>query len=590
MATQTTTGADKAGRNGQKGRSETAGQSGQELVEAALEALTDASPFSMINPTHTAAAARRLSRAALSHSPKVAKNTIGLANELARIGLGRSEVSFASDKRFADETWTTSPLYKRMAQSYLAWNSSVHHLIDELDLDAKATLRSHFVASLLTETVAPTNTLAGNPAAMKEAVRTRGASLRAGARHWWHDVRTNGAMPSMVDTRPFSIGPNDDEGPDARTALAATPGSVVFRNDVLELIRYQPTTAKVHERAVLIVPPQINKYYVLDLAPGRSLAEAAVAEGQQVFMVSWRNPTEQQRDWDLDTYCGALLEAIDATLDLTGQPDLNMVGVCAGGITTASLLGHLAALGDRRINAVTFLVTVLDWDVPSTMGTFTSAPAVAAAMRQSRSKGILPGKDLNRLFAWMRPNDLVWNYVVNNYLMGKNPPAFDILTWNNDATNLPAGLHCDFLSIAANNGLAKPGEVEVRGEKVDLAAITCDAYVVGGLTDHITPWEGCYSTVNLLGGATEFVLVGSGHIQTLVCPRDNPKAKYFTNSNRAETAEQWKAEATQRQGSWWGHWLEWMAPRAGQLINPPKRLGNRNHPAREAAPGQYVLA
>lgn len=553
-------------------------QTDGELVEAALEAIAGASPLSFLNAGQAVAATGRLGRRAFTKSPRVLGRSLELGAEFARIGLGRSNIKPETDRRFADEAFVKNPLYRRVAQNYLAWNESVHGLIDELGLDAKSSLRSHFLASLVTEAVAPTNTLAGNPAALREAVKTRGASLRAGARHWAHDVRHNGAMPSMVDTRPYTVGEN----------LAATPGVVVLRTDVIELIRYRPTTPKVHQRPLLVVPPEVNKYYVLDLAPGRSMVEAAVAAGQQVFMISWRNPTADQRDWNLDTYCSAILDAIDTTLELTRQNDLNLMGVCAGGITSAALLGYLAAVGDRRVNSATFPVTVLDWDAPSTVGTFTSGQTVAAGIQRSQQKGILPGTDLNRLFAWMRPNDLVWNYVVNNYLMGRNPPAFDILTWNVDATNLPAGLHADFLNIAANNALTDPGGIEVLGEKVDLTAITCDAYVVGGLTDHITPWEGCYRTVDLLGGPTEFVLVASGHIQTLVCPVDNPKARYFTNPEPAHDAEAWRDAATEHQGSWWGHWLGWLGVRSGKTVPAPKRLDSADHPVLCDAPGTYV--
>ena len=563
-------------------------QSDAELLEAAFEALLEAGPAEFLNnnplggnllkDNETLADAGKLVRKLISRTPTLLEHSFTLFSEFGRIGLGRSEILPEKDKRFADDAFVKNPFFRRLAQNYLAWNTAVHELIDEIDVDPKENLRSHFLASLLTEAVAPTNTLAGNPAAIREAVKTRGKSLANGARQLAHDVRHNGGMPSMVDTTPFKVGEN----------VAATPGAVVLRTEVIELIRYQPTTAKVYERPLLVVPPEVNKYYVLDLAPGRSMVEAAVAAGHQVFMISWRNPTAEQRDWNLDTYCSAILDAIDVTLELSKQEDLNLMGVCAGGITSAAALGYMAATGDQRVNSVTFPVTVLDWDAPSTMGTFTSGPAVAQAAKASQEKGILEGAELNRIFAWLRPNDLVWNYVVNNYLMGKTPPAFDILSWNVDAANLPAGLHADFLNIASTNGLTKPGEIKVLEEKVDLSTVTCDAYVVGGLTDHITPWEGCYRTIDLLGGASEFVLVGSGHIQTLVCPLDNPKARYYTNPEHAHDAEAWKDAATEHNGSWWTHWLAWLTPRAGRLVAAPKRLGNRQHPSLEAAPGQYV--
>ncbi len=557
----------------------TPAQSDRDLIEAAVSALSAANPFSLLSPGQTAAAADRVSRATLRQPAAIARRFGDFVAESAKITMGTSEIDLTADRRFTHEQYDRNPILRRAGQRYLAFTRSVHELIDDLELDAKSNLRGHFVAGLLTDAAAPTNTLAGNPAAIREAVDTRGESLRDGFRHWLHDQRENGGMPSMVDTRPFVVG----------ETIATTPGEVVFRNEVLELIHYEPATEQVRERPVFIVPPQINKYYVLDLAEKRSLVEAAVAAGQQVFMVSWRNPTAEQSEWNLDHYVAALLEGIDVALDLTGQPNLNMLGVCAGGITTASLLGHLAAISDQRVNAVTFLVTILDWDVPSTIGTFTSGPAVAASIQKSQRDGILSGEDLGRLFAWLRPNDLVWNYWVNNYLMGKNPPAFDILSWNVDATNLPAGLHADFLGIASDNTLTKPNELEVLATKVDLSSVTCDAYVVAGYTDHITPWEGCYNTVDLLGGNTEFVLCKSGHVQTLVCPGDNPKARYFTNPDRAADANSWKEGATEHTGSWWGHWLTWMDERGGELIDAPARLDSDEHPSLGTAPGQYVL-
>jgi polyhydroxyalkanoate synthase len=571
--TETTTGTDTAVDAGP------APAADGDLLDTALATGTAAAP-ALLTPLQMAAATQRLARDAVRHPAVVARHTAELAAELTRVALGRSEVApEPGDRRFSDPAWRSNPLYKRLGQGYLAWNRTVTRTVEELEPDPKARLRSRFVTALFTEAVAPTNTLLGNPAALKEAFRTRGRSLYDGARHAAHDLLHNGAMPSMVDTRPFVVG----------ETIAVTPGAVVFRSEVIEVLQYTPTTGEVRERPLLIVPPQINRHYVLDLAPGRSLVEHAVANGQQVFMVVWRNPRPEHRHWGLDTYLSAVLEAMDATLEITGQDDLNLVGVCAGGITTAALLGHLAAVGDRRVHSATFLVTILDWEVPSTVGTMVSRPVVAAAIQASQARGVLSGRDLGRLFAWLRPNDLVWNYWVNNYLMGKNPPAFDVLAWNADATNLPAALHADFMNMAADNALAHPGRVTALGTPVDLGAVTVDNYVVGAVTDHITPWDACYPTVNLLGGESTFVLSSSGHIQALVNPPGNPKARYYTNDHIAPTAEEWRATATEQVGSWWEHWQGWLAPRSGGWRPAPERLGSDAHPAGDPAPGRYVL-
>ena len=364
---------------------------------------------------------------------------------------------------------------------------------------------------------------------------------------------------------------------------------MVFRNDLMELIQFDPSTETVALRPLLIIPPWINKYYILDLAPGRSLIEHVVGAGHQVFAISWRNAKPEHRHWDLNTYVAAVLEATDAALEITGSTDLNLLGVCAGGITSAAMLGHLAAVGDKRIKSVSFLVTIIDWDVPSTMGTMISAPVVAASIRQSQAKGILAGEDLSKTFAWLRPNDLVWNYWVNNYLMGKNPPAFDVLAWNGDSTNLPAGLHADFMTIASENAMTKPGTVEVLDTPIDLGQIDCPSYVVGAVTDHITPWQACYETVKLLGGKSEFVLSSQGHIQALVNPVGNPKGKYQTNPSVADTPDAWLEAATENTGSWWEHWTKWLKPKAGKLVPAPAALGSDLNPTGVPAPGTYVL-
>lgn len=555
-------------------------QTDTELVTAAMEALASVVPVGLDQQQSTAAATR-LARTLARQPAAAVTRGWRLGAEQLRIAAGMSSIEpNAKDRRFADETWTTNPLYRRLAQSYLAWDREVHGLVDDLDLDEKARLRAEFLTNLVTDTLAPTNSLIGNPAAIKEAVATRGKSLADGMRHARHDLVNNGGLPSMVDSRPFVPG----------DTVAATPGAVVFRNEILELIQYTPTTAKVRQRPLLIVPPQINKYYILDLAPGRSLVEHAVSQGQQCFMVSWRNPGSEHRDWDLSAYVAAIIEATDAALEIAGTEDLNLLGVCAGGITTASLLGHLAAIDDQRIRSATFLVTVLDWDVPSTMGSLISGPTLETSRRQSNRAGVLKGEDLQRVFAWLRPNDLVWNYWVNNYLMGKNPPAFDVLAWNCDATNLPAGLHGDFLEIAGTNGLTEPGTIEVLDTPIDLGAVTCPSFVVGAVTDHITPWQGCYETVNLLGGPTEFVLSSQGHIQALVNPSGNPKGRYHTNPDTPDDSGEWLAGATEQKGSWWDHWAGWLDGHAGRLVKAPTTLGSTANPPQIDAPGRYVLA
>src|SRR4051794_10443594 len=344
-----------------------------------------------------------------------------LGREAARIAAGRSEVAPAKgDARFKDDSWSENPGYRRLMQLYLAWAESLGVLVDEADIDWRDRFRTRFAVDMLTSAVAPTNTLLGNPAALKRAFATGGLSLARGARNALGDLRTNRGMPSTVDRRGFEVGTN----------LAATPGAVVHRDEVFELLQYAPSTSEVRARPVLMVPPQIGRYYFMDLAPGRSFVEHAVAQGLSFFAISWRNPGPEQRDWDLDTYAEAVLRASAAVREITGSEDLNLLSLCAGGILSSMVLSHLAAQGDESVRSASFGVTLLDFSVPAPIGMFRMAPLVSLARERSSRGGILDGASLGAVFSWLRPNDLVWNYWVNNYLMGNDPPSFDILAWN----------------------------------------------------------------------------------------------------------------------------------------------------------------
>ena len=504
-----------------------------------------------------------------------------MAVELVKVAAGVSDVTAEdSDKRFTDPAWSDNPLYRRIMQAYLVWRSTMHSMVPEsANGEWKEAEQQRFAVRLLTEALAPTNLLIGNPAALKRAFETGGASLIHGLRNFLDDLWNNNGMPQTVDKRPFAVGRN----------LAVTPGAVVFRSEILELLQYTPATKQVYARPVLLVPPQINKFYIMDLAPKRSLTEYAVARGVPFFTVSWRNPKPDHRNWGLDEYVGALKEALDAVCEITGSASVNLLGVCSGGITSTLMLGHLAALDDRRINAAALIVTMLDSSMPSMTGMFTTEEGVAAAIDRSRRQGVLNGAEMERLFAWLRPNDLVWNYWVNNYLMGKDPAPFDILYWNADTTNLPARLHAGFMELLLRNGLTRPGAVEVLGTPIDLRRVGHDIFVVGGMTDHICAWRAVYNGARLFGGRAEFVLNSSGHVQTLVCPPTNFKAKYYVNPTLGDDPETWVKNATEQKGSWWDHWLGWLDKRSGDKREAPANLGSRRFPPLEPAPGKYVL-
>jgi polyhydroxyalkanoate synthase len=338
----------------------------------------------------------------------------------------------------------------------------------------------------------------------------------------------------------------------------------------------------------MLVPPEINKFYVMDLAPKRSFTEYAVAHGLQFFTVSWRNPGPEDREMGLDDYVEACKEASAIVSAVTGSPDLNLLAVCAGGITSSLLLGHLAAIGDRRVNAATLVVTMLDSSEPSMTGMFANEETVARAIEGSRRKGVLDGGSLARTFSWMRPNDLVWHYWVNNYLMGLDPAPFDILFWNADSTNLPARLHAGFMDIMLHNPLLRAGALKTLGTPINLREVDCDMYVLAGLTDHICSWRACHRASRLFGGRTDFVLSASGHVQSMVCPPANFKARYFTNPSSGSDPDGWFKGATEHKGTWWDNWLEWMEKRSGDKRPAPDVLGGGGYEAIESAPGRYV--
>ena len=540
------------------------------LAADALEAAEDVGEFDF-KETWTAV------RTAVSPLA-VAKESVVLGAELMKIAVGASDIEPEKrDWRFKDDAWESNGIYKRLGQSYLALSKGAKRIVND-DADWKTRERAKFALEITTSALAPTNFLLGNPATLKKAFDTNGKSLLRGIKNFASDVRHNGGMPSMVDASPFKKGDN----------IAATPGAVVFRNDILELLQYTPQTDDVFAIPTLLIPPQINKYYFTDLAPGRSLVEYAVQQGVQMYVVSWRNPQHDQGDWDLDTYVSALLEAIDAINSITGCRKVNTIGFCAGGITMSALLSYMAATNDKRVNAISYAVTLLDWSTPSMMGMLHSKKLTNLARRKSRRKGVISGQDLASVFAWFRPNELVWNYWVNNYLMGESPPSFDILAWNADATNLPASLHAQFLDIFMNNAMKNSGELQILGEPVDLSAIMVDAFVVGAIDDHLTPWKGCYETTQLLGGDSTFVLSNAGHIAALVNPPGNPKASYLTGPEPGEDPVEWLNNSGKHAGSWWEHWSAWVGDRSGDKIDAPATPGNKRHPELSQAPGTYI--
>src|SRR5450631_1121096 len=552
-----------------------------DLGDTTLQGMLGPNPFIGFRGEDVLATAGALTKETAAHPTLVLEEQAALVREIIGVLAGQSTVKPAhGDKRFTDATWTENPFYRVFLGGYLAWTNTLDEFIDKSSFDARTKERARFVRQLVTDAMSPSNSPA-NPAAIKRVVETGGTSVVDGLRNMTSDLFNNSGMPSMVDKSAFEVGKN----------LATTPGSVVFRNEVLELIQYRAQTELVYEIPLLIVPPQINKYYVFELSPDKSIVDFLIKGGIGSFVISWRNPTAAQRNWCMDTYVGAIIEALAVIKQITGNDKVNIAGACAGAMTLSALLGYYAAGSEPNpINSATLMVAVLDGESESMMTLFMTQDSARAAKAATAAKGVLEGSEMGRVFAWLRPNDLVWNYWVNNYLLGKSPPAFDILSWNADTTRLPAKFHGELIDVFVENKFKHAGALTVLGRPVDLRQVKLDSYIVAGITDHISQWKGVYSTMMMLGGEPTMVLSAAGHIQSLINPpRDAAKRQYLLNPNHVKDPDEWLKAATSHKGSWWGHWLEWLQRHSGDQSTAPVQTGSAVHPPIANAPGSYVL-
>jgi polyhydroxyalkanoate synthase subunit PhaC len=504
-----------------------------------------------------------------------------LAGELARIGAGTSTLAPSRrDRRFTDPAWAENPLLRRLLQGYLAAAQTAGRLVADAGLGRRDQMRVQVLVDNLVEALSPSNLPLVNPASAKAAVDTGGLSLVRGGLNLLRDLATAPRVPQMVDGSSFHIGRN----------IAATPGAVVLRTELLELIQYRPQTAHVRQVPMLISPPTINKYYALDLAPGRSLIEHFVQHGQQVFVISWRNPDARHAGWGLDAYVRAVLDALAAVERISGTDRTALFGFCSGGIIATLAAAYLAGTGQQsRLAALGLGVTVLDFADAGVPGALVDGRLAASAKAVSRRRGYLDGRDLAEVFAWLRPGDLIWNYWVNNYLLGRRPPAFDILFWNADTTRMTATLHAEFVDLAMGNALAAAGALTLRGVPIDLSGIAVDSYVVAGIADHLTPWTACYRSTQLLGGRSRFVLSTSGHIAALVNPPGNPRAGYQVHDENPADPQAWLKAAETREGSWWPDAAAWFGERCGPDRPAPKRFGGGGLRPVVDAPGTYIF-
>ena len=559
--------------------SSAAAEAAAEAVAAPLDLLLTDAAIGSLRRLNPGGSGLRLA-AALAGPRLVAGRGRQLLGELGRIAVGTSQVQPSRrDRRFADPGWAGNPLLRRAMQAYLAASGTAEGVVANAGLDWADSERVSFAVTNLIDALAPTNNPLLNPAALKAAVNSGGGSALAGLRHFVADMAAAPRIPSMVEPDAFEVGVD----------LAVTPGSVVLRTPVFELIQYRPATAAVRQVPLLIVPPTINKYYVMDLAPGRSMVEYLTGSGLQVFMISWRNPDARHAAWDFNTYGQAVLDAMDAAARITGSEQTALMGACSGGIISAMVAAHLAHIGQQdRLASFTLMVTVLDEARAGLAGAVIDERTARLAAAASRTRGYLDGRSLAEVFAWLRPNDLIWNYWVNNYLLGRKPSPFDILFWNADTTRMTAGLHRDFLQLGYTNALVQPDGVTMLGSPVDLGLIDRDSYLVAGITDHICPWQSCYRSTQLLGGRNRFVLSTSGHIAAMVNPPGNDKARYQVAKDNPEDPQEWLRHAETAHGSWWPDFAGWLAERGGEEKAAPDEPGGGGLAPICDAPGTYV--
>jgi polyhydroxyalkanoate synthase len=496
---------------------------------------------------------------------------------------GGTEPAKLPDRRFSAADWAKNPAAAYLAQVYLLNARTLMQMAESIEGDAKAKARIRFAVQQWIDAAAPSNFLALNPEAQRKALESKGESISQGLQQLWHDIQQGHV--SQTDESMFEVGKN----------VATTEGTVVYENELFQLLEYKPLTAKVHEKPFLFVPPCINKYYILDLQPDNSVIRYTIAQGHRVFVVSWRNPDASVADKTWDDYVEqGVIRAIRVVQQISGQDKLNALGFCVGGTILSSALAVLAARGEQPAASLTLLTTLLDFSNTGVLDLFIDETAVrlremTIGEKAPNGPGLLNGKELATTFSFLRPNDLVWNYVVGNYLKGEAPPPFDLLYWNSDSTNLPGPMFCWYLrNTYLENKLREPGALTICGEKVDLSRIDAPVYIYGSREDHIVPWESAYASTQILSGPKRYVLGASGHIAGVINPPQKKKRSYWTNEQLDADANQWLEGSTEQPGSWWTDWSDWLKQHAGKEIAAPKTPGNKTYKPIEPAPGRYV--
>ena len=486
------------------------------------------------------------------------------------------------DRRFAAEAWSNDPMSAFAAATYLLNTRTMMSLTEAAQTDPKTKARIQFAVEQWAAAVAPSNFLAFNAEAQKKAIETQGESIAKGMQNLLKDMQQGHV--SMTDESVFEVGKN----------VATSEGKVVFENDYFQLLEYKPLTGKVYERPFLLIPPCINKFYILDLQPTNSFIRYAVSEGHRTFVVSWRNPDASMSytTWD-DLIAHVAIKAIHVVQEIAGTDQINALGFCVGGTILSTALGVLAARDEQPVASATLLTTLVDFQDTGVLDVFIDEAFVKFREAQFASGGLMKGQDMASTFSFLRPNDLVWNYVVGNYLKGETPPPFDLLYWNSDATNLPGPMYAWYLrNTYLENNLIKPGKTEVCGEKIDLRKVKLPMYIYGSREDHIVPIGGSYGSTQVFPGKKRFVMGASGHIAGVINPPAAKKRSYWTGpaGKFPKTAQAWQDTATEHAGSWWPDWSAWLKSHAGKQIAAPKTYGNVKYKAIENAPGRYVKA
>jgi polyhydroxyalkanoate synthase len=482
------------------------------------------------------------------------------------------------DRRFAAAEWRDSAYYDYLKQSYLLTARFIHGLVEAADVDARTKHRLRFFARQYVDMISPANYAATNPEALKAALDSNGETLARGVRNLIGDAEKG--RISQTDEGSFEVGRN----------LAVTPGAVVFENEIIQLVQYAPSTPEVRGRPLVMVPPCINKFYILDLSPENSFVRYAVERGNAVFMVSWRNVTAEAGHLTWDDYLrDGVLKALEVAREISGAPKINALGFCVGGTMLGTALAILAGRREDWVASATFLASMLDFSDTGDIAVFVDEAAVKAAEAAIGRGGVKPGRDLATVFNALRPNDLVWSYVVNNYLKGKQPEAFDILYWNSDSTNLPGPWYCWYVrNTYLENNLRVPGKVTTCGVPIDLGRVAVPTYVLATREDHIVPWKTAYHSTQLLTGEIRFVLGASGHIAGVVNPAAKNRRSYWVSERLPQLPDEWLPGATEHAGSWWTDWDRWLARHAGEAVRAPARLGAAKYKPIEDAPGRYV--